>query len=72
VWTASGATVSLWIDGKLALEQTGVKTKDASHTSIETYMKFYGSANAGPSWSNGGASVKYTRNVRLSGQRIGR
>jgi hypothetical protein len=71
VWSASGATVSLWVDGKLALQQNGVKTKGSTHNSVETYTKFYGSANGGPSW-NPAPAVKYTRNTRISGQRIWR
>jgi hypothetical protein len=71
VWTSEGATVSFWINGELALEQHGVKTKGGSHTTIETYMKFYGSANSGPAWTPTPAT-KYTRNVRMSGERIWR
>jgi len=71
VWTATGGTVSLWVNGDLALEQHGVKTKGSTHNSVETYSKFYGSANGGPSWSPS-PSVKYMRNVRMAGERIWR
>jgi hypothetical protein len=70
-WTTGKTTVSLWIDGVLALEQSGVTTRAASHTNLETYMKFYGSSNGGTPWSPTPA-VRYTRNVRFAGQRIWR
>jgi hypothetical protein len=70
VWSSS-ATVSLWIDGVLALQQRGVKTKGSGHTSVETYMKFYGSAITGPVWRPL-PSVKYMRNVRMANRRIWR
>jgi len=68
---AGGATVSLWINGELALEQRGVTTRGDGHDSVETYMKFYGSANNGNTWEPT-PSVKYMRNVRMSASRIGR
>jgi len=71
VWSSSGTTVSLWINGDLALEQHGVITKGSTHNSVETYSKFYGSANGGPSWSPS-PSVKYMRNYRMAGERIWR
>jgi hypothetical protein len=71
VWSSSGATISLWVNGELALEQRGVKTKGSTHNSVEMYSKFYGSANGGPSW-NPSPSVKYMRNVRMAGERIWR
>jgi hypothetical protein len=77
VWTTGasacgeGATVSLWVNGELTLEQSGVVTKDASHDSVETYQKFYGSANSGNTWTPT-PSVKYVRNVRMADGRIWR
>jgi hypothetical protein len=71
VWSSSGTTISLWINGDLALQQHGVITKGSTHNSVETYSKFYGSANGGPSWSPS-PSVKYMRNVRMAGERIWR
>jgi hypothetical protein len=70
VWSSS-ATVSLWIDGVLALEQRGVRTRGSGHDSVETYMKFYGSAISGPVWRPL-PSVKYMRNVRMADRRIWR
>jgi len=69
VWSSSCATISFWVNGELVLEQQGVKTKGSNHTSVETYMKFYGSANSGNDWTPK-PSVKYMRNVRISGSRI--
>jgi hypothetical protein len=68
-WTAGKTTLSLWIDGVLALEQSGVQTRAPSHTNVETYMKFYGSRNGGTPWTPV-QSLKYTRNVRIAGSRI--
>jgi hypothetical protein len=65
-WTTGWTTISLWIDGALALEQAGVQTRAPSHGTIETYMKFYG----GTAWTPTQA-VKYTRNVRVAAARIG-
>jgi hypothetical protein len=70
-WTTGRTTLSLWIDGVLALEQSGVQTRASSHSVVETYMKFYGSSNGGAAWSPAPA-VRYTRNVRFAAQRIGR
>src|SRR5438045_3836282 len=50
-WTAArNATISLWIEGQLALEETGVQTANAGHDTVETYTKFYGSSNGGHAW----------------------
>jgi hypothetical protein len=68
-WTTGTTTLSLWIDGVLALEQSGVQTRAPSHSTVETYMKFYGSSNGGTPWTPTQA-VKYTRNVRVAGSRI--
>jgi hypothetical protein len=69
VWSSSCATITFWVDGQVVLEQQGVKTKGQNHNSVETYMKFYGSANSGTAWTPS-PSVKYMRNVRIAGQRI--
>jgi hypothetical protein len=65
------ATLSLWIDGQLALRQSGVQTRAASHAAVETYVKFYGSTQGGTPWSPT-PSIRYTRNVRVAGERIWR
>jgi hypothetical protein len=71
VWSSDGTTLSLWVDGRLALEQTGAQTRAPSHQVVETYMKFYGSRNGGSPWTPA-MSVRYTRNVRVGAQRIWR
>jgi hypothetical protein len=71
VWSSSCATLSFWVNGELVLEQQGVKTRGSNHSSVETYMKFYGSANGGNDWDPE-PSVKYMRNVRMSASRIWR
>ena len=71
-WTTSkNVTLSLWINGALALEQSGVQTANFGHNTVDTYSKFYGSSNGGHAWSPP-PSVRYTRNVRISNQRIWR
>ena len=68
-WSATKtATVSLWINGQLALEQRGVQTRAASHSVVETYIKFYGEGHTTP-WTPT-PSVKYVRNVRIGNARI--
>lgn len=70
VWSATpSATITLWIDGQLALEQTGVQTRAASHQTVETYMKFYGSSQGRGPWVPT-PTIKYTRNVRIADARI--
>jgi hypothetical protein len=72
VWTDSpNGTITLWIDGKLVLEMTGVQTRDSSHQIVETYLKFYGSTQGGGPWTPT-PSLKYTRNIRVAGERIWR
>jgi hypothetical protein len=61
----------VWIDGQLALEQSGVQTRDAAHQIVETYLKFYGSTQGHGAWTPT-PSLKYTRNVRVAGERIWR
>jgi len=70
-WTSGRTTLSLWINGQLALEQSGVQTRDPQHEIVEVYVKFYGSTEGGTPWSST-PSVKYTRNARISGERIWR
>jgi hypothetical protein len=68
-WTDEETTLSLWIDGELALEQSGVQTRRGSHAIVETYIKFYGQADS--TWTPT-PSVRYTRNVRVASERIWR
>jgi hypothetical protein len=71
VWSGTPtATLTLWIDGQVALEQSGVQTRAASHQIAETYMKFYGSTQGRGPWVPT-PSLKYTRNVRIADARIG-
>jgi len=66
-------TIQVWIDGQMALEQRNVQTRASSHGVIETYAKFYGSTQGdthGP-WVPT-PTVKYTRKVRVAGERIWR
>jgi hypothetical protein len=72
-WRSStDATISLWINGELALQQVGVQTADSSHENVEVYCKFYGNdQGAESSWSPE-PSIKYTRHVRISNGRIWR
>ena len=65
------ATVSVWINGQLALEQTGVQTAGQGHNVAELYLKLYGSDQGHTPWSPVGIT-KYVRNVRISGERIWR
>jgi hypothetical protein len=72
VWSDTPtATLSLWIDGQLAIEQSGVQTRAASHQIVETYLKFYGSTQGRGPWVPT-PSLKYTRNVRVAAERIWR
>jgi hypothetical protein len=72
VWADSPtATLSVWIDGKLALEQSGVQTRASSSQIVETYFKFYGSTQGRGTWTPT-PSLKYTRNIRIAGERIWR
>lgn len=68
-WTTGPATLKVWIDGELALEQTVPRTRLGVHNVVETYSKFYGGAPTGTAWSPT-PSVRYTRNVRVAGKRI--
>jgi hypothetical protein len=67
--TSQTATVSVWINGVLALEQVGVATAGQGHNVAEFYIKLYGSAEGLTLWSPVGIT-KYVRNVRISGERI--
>ena len=72
VWTDTPtATLTLWIDGQLALEQRGVQTRAPSHRIAETYLKLYGSTQGHGAWTPT-PSLKYTRNLRIAAERIGR
>lgn len=39
--TGQTATLSVWINGKLALQQVGVVTAIPQHTEVESYIKLY-------------------------------
>jgi hypothetical protein len=69
--TSQTATVSVWINGELALEQSGVQTAGQGHNVAELYIKLYGSDQGHTPWSPVGIT-KYLRNVRISGERIWR
>lgn len=70
VWSSTpSATLSLWIDGQLALQQSGVQTRAATHQIVETYSKFYGSSQGHGPWVPT-PSLRYTRNVRIGNARI--
>jgi len=65
------ATVRLWINGTLALEQTGMRTAhETGHAQGEMYIKMYGRGKDGVWVPN--TLVKYFRNVRMSTERIWR
>jgi hypothetical protein len=69
--TEPTGTVSVWINGELALEQRGVMTASPDHSAVEFYIKLYGSSPSYAPWTPWGAT-KYVRNVRISGDRIWR
>ena len=68
-WTEDTTTITVWVNGELFLQQSGVQTKASGHRYVEMYTKLYGQSDT--SWSPNPA-VKYTRNVRISDQRIWR
>jgi hypothetical protein len=67
--TGPTATVAAWIKGQLALEQTNVVTALPQHSEVEFYIKLYADDQGHTPW-NPSPTVKYVRNVRISGQRI--
>lgn len=69
--TSQSATVSVWINGQLALQQTGVQTAGQGNNVAELYLKLYGSDQGHTPWNPVGIT-KYVRNVRISGERIWR
>ena len=69
--TGPTATVSAWINGQLAVEQVGVVTALPEHTEVEFYIKHYGDDQGHTPWSPP-QTIKYVRNVRISGERIWR
>jgi hypothetical protein len=72
VWTDTPTgTIMLWIDGQLAVAESGVQTRAPGHQVPETYMKFYGSTQGRGAWTPT-PTLKYTRNVRIAGERIWR
>jgi hypothetical protein len=70
VWSASGTTVLPWINGDLALQRSGVKTKGSSHKRRDLH-EVLRLVEGGTTWSLR-PSVKYMRNVRIAGERIWR
>lgn len=64
-------TIQVWLDGELILEQRNVQTRVGSHAVVETYMKWYGSTFSVGSWQPS-PGIRYTRNVRVAGERIWR
>jgi hypothetical protein len=70
-WTTDATTISVWVNGELALEQSGVQTRLPQHVNVEAYGKFYGSDQGRTPWSPS-PSLKYTRNVRVAAERIWR
>lgn len=64
-------TIQVWLDGELMLEQRNVQTRASSHAVVETYMKWYGSTFTDGAWQPS-PGIRYTRNVRVAGERIWR
>jgi hypothetical protein len=71
VWSSGPTTLTLWINGELALEQSGVQTRASGHSVVETYIKWYGSTQGATDW-NPTPTIRYTRNVRIASERIWR
>jgi hypothetical protein len=71
VWSEEPTTIRLWINGQLALEQSGVITKAATHANVETYLKVYGSTQGKTPWTPT-PTIRYVRDVRVAGERIWR
>jgi len=67
----ASATISMWINGQLALEQVNRTTAKSGDSQVELYIKLYGSDQGHTPWSPYG-TTKYVRNVRISGERIWR
>jgi len=67
--SSRNVTLQVWVNGSLILEQANVQTAAASHQNVETYIKLYGSDGGSTPWSPT-SIIKYTRNVRISGERI--
>jgi hypothetical protein len=65
VWSASTVTVSLWIDGALALEQTVARTRADAHTGVEMNIKSYGATQGRTAWTPT-PFIRYVRNVRFA------
>jgi hypothetical protein len=69
-WSSNqDVTLQLWVNGTLILQQDNVKTAAGTHKNVETYIKLYGDDQGHTPWAPT-PFVKYTRNVRISGQRI--
>jgi len=69
-WSSNkDVTLKLWVNGVLVLKEANVQTAAASHDNVEMYIKWYGDDQGHTPWSPT-PTVKYVRNVRISGQRI--
>jgi hypothetical protein len=65
VWSTSSVTLSLWIDGALALEQTVARTRADAHTDVEMNTKLYGSTEGHTAWTPT-PTIRFVRNVRFA------
>ena len=68
-WKTSGVAVRIWINGNLAHEQTGLKTKQSGHSQPAFYFKVYGTDYGYTSWSSC-PMVLYRRNMKITDARI--
>ncbi len=68
-WSTTGVTLSVWVNGNLALQQSGAVTKRPGDSVVEMYSKWYGARNGGGTWQPAPAR-RYTRNVRIGTGRI--
>ena len=64
-WSTSTVTLSLWIDGALALEQTVARTRANAHTIVEMNTKSYGSTQGHTQWTPT-PTIRYVRNIRFA------
>jgi hypothetical protein len=70
-WTSTNsATISVWINGALAIEQTNCRTRDAAHTNVEmNAIKLYGTDQGHTPWTPNPV-VMYRRNIRFAASKI--
>jgi hypothetical protein len=69
--TGPTARLAAWVNGVLAVEQVDVVTALPEHSAVELYIKHYGDDQGRTPW-NPSKTIKYVRNVRISGARIWR